>query len=149
MIERTIRYQAAILQDSRILLVRTVVYPEGRDFWLLPGGGRQDGESEEECILREVEEETYLKVRVERLLLHETWQANKGYTQSKTYLCQVVEGQAAVGCEPEPELAGRYAIVEVGWFDLRDESAWGEKLLGDPLTYPELKKIRKLLGFAA
>lgn len=43
--------------------------------------------------------------------------------------------------------AERYAISEVRWFDLRDESDWGLDLLTEPFTYPQLVQARKKLGY--
>jgi ADP-ribose pyrophosphatase YjhB (NUDIX family) len=51
--ERNTRYQAAIIERGRILLVR-----QGSEndyaWWNIPGGGREPGESGEQCIIREV-----------------------------------------------------------------------------------------------
>ena len=43
---RHTRYQAAVIQDGAILLVRCA-FRNGPTIWLLPGGGREDGEDEE------------------------------------------------------------------------------------------------------
>ncbi len=48
-------------------------------------------------------------------------------------------------CEPEPEVASLYAIVDVRWVDLNAEATWGEEIKSDHLTYPLLKKIRPAL----
>jgi len=60
---------AVILNDDgRILLVKHV--PRRGDFWggqwMVPGGGLEPGETLEEGVVREVEEETNLKVEVLR-----------------------------------------------------------------------------------
>ena len=44
------RYQGVILKDSRVLLIRHQEHASGRDYWIIPGGGRLDGESEEDCV---------------------------------------------------------------------------------------------------
>lgn len=50
----------AILQNSegKILLHKRTDF----DFWAFPGGGAEEGESAEDCIIREVFEETGLKI---------------------------------------------------------------------------------------
>jgi 8-oxo-dGTP pyrophosphatase MutT (NUDIX family) len=39
-----------------------LVYSKKRDSWEIPGGGREEGESFEECIAREIKEESNMKV---------------------------------------------------------------------------------------
>ncbi len=43
----------------------------GHSFWVIPGGGLEAGESDEECVIREMREETGLEVQVEKLLIEE------------------------------------------------------------------------------
>ena len=43
-----------IIEDGKLLLS----YLTNRDFWMLPGGGKEDNETDEECAIREVAEET-------------------------------------------------------------------------------------------
>jgi ADP-ribose pyrophosphatase YjhB (NUDIX family) len=145
---RTIRYQGAIVRNDHILLIKHREYASGEDYWIIPGGGREDSETEEECVEREVKEETHLNVTVERLLLDEPGHPDEAYPRLKTYLCIPMAGEARPGYEPESEAAEHYAITEVGWFDLRDETTWGAKVIADPFTYPLLQRIRTVLGYS-
>jgi 8-oxo-dGTP diphosphatase len=144
---RIYRYQGAILRDHHILLIRHQEHQSGRDYWLVPGGGLEPGETEEACVTREMREETNLDVRVERLLFEEQWQEDGGvYRGARTFLCTPISGQAKPGYEPEPEAASHYAIVEVRWVDLENEASWGQKITQDRLTYPFLKKVQAALA---
>jgi ADP-ribose pyrophosphatase YjhB (NUDIX family) len=60
---------AGIIHDDagRILLERRAIEP-GYGLWALPGGMAEPGEATEECLVREVLEETGLDVRAGRLL---------------------------------------------------------------------------------
>lgn len=142
---RRYRYQGAIVRDHHILLIRHQEHTSGHDYWLVPGGGIEPGESEADCITREMREETQLEVRVERLLFEEQWEEGGDYQGAKTYLCTPLSGEPQPGFEPEPEAASHYAIVEVRWVDLRDESTWGAKITLNHITYPFLKKVQALL----
>jgi len=145
---RTIRYQGAIIRNDHILLIKHREYASGDDYWVIPGGGREDGETEEECVEREMMEETHLNVTVKRLLLDEPGHPDEAYPRFKTYLCIPMSGEAHPGYEPESEAAEQYAITEVGWFDLRDETTWEAKVITDPFTYPLLQRIRTVLGYS-
>ena len=51
--------RAIIMRDGMILLT----HETNSGWWLVPGGGLEDGETPEECCIREVEEETGYIVR--------------------------------------------------------------------------------------
>jgi ADP-ribose pyrophosphatase YjhB (NUDIX family) len=144
---RHTRYQGAIVQDDQILLIKHTEHESGRSYWLLPGGGIEDGESEAACVRREMQEETHLRVAVECLLLDEPGVAGGIYQRMKTYLCRVVAGEAQPGYEPEVEASSQYGITEVGWFNVRQEDGWPQDVLADPITYPVLRRVRAALGY--
>jgi 8-oxo-dGTP diphosphatase len=146
-VARRVRYQGAILKDGKILLIKHRQHSTGRSYWVIPGGGIEGVESEQECVIREMKEETNLEVRIERLILDEPAHPDGAYRWRKTYLCTPVSGEASPGYEPEPEAAADYAIVEVRWFDLSDEADWGDVLKQDPFTYPQMVRLREELGY--
>jgi len=57
---------AALIENNQILMVRLTT--ETQSFWTLPGGGLNTGETFEQAVVREVEEEIHLNVRVIRPL---------------------------------------------------------------------------------
>jgi len=107
----------------------------------------EPGETEEECVRREIKEETNLDVRIVSLLLDEPNPTKSTYQLRKTYLCEPNVGEASPGLEPEPEHSKSYSIAEVKWFDVRDESSWDSELTTDPITYGQLQRIRKKLDY--
>lgn len=143
-----VRYQAAIIQNDHVLLLKVWDHTySGNVFWLIPGGGRLQDETEEDCVRREVREETHLEVEVERLLLDEPDFPEGMYERLKTYVCRITTGEARPGLEPEVDTEDRATITEVGWFDLREPKTWDPLALNDPITYPRLQQLRALLGY--
>src|SRR5262245_38042503 len=144
MAKRDVRCQAAVIRDGQILLLRYEL--RGREaYWCFPGGGRE-AESDEECVRREVREETGLTVRVEKLLFEVPAMPPDGvYERWRTYLCIPMAGEARPGTEPGEEHL--VSIREVRWFDLGSEHGWPADLRGDRFTYPQLVRVRELLGF--
>lgn len=136
------RYQAAIIRDHRILLVKHREDKSGRTYWIIPGGGIEPGETEEDCLRREMREETGLEIRVVRLLLDEVADGRIRRPWMKTYLCEPVSGTPRPGDEPE----GFNSIIEARWFDLGDGADWDHDLVDDPFTYPLVQRIRRTLS---
>jgi 8-oxo-dGTP pyrophosphatase MutT (NUDIX family) len=151
-LNRYTRYQGAIVRNHSILLIRHRENESGRSYWILPGGGIEPGETEEDCVRREMKEETNLDVQVRALLLDEPAGLEaRPYLQVRTFLCEPLSEDAKSGNEPdtppEVEAAGLNDIVEVRWFDLRDESNWEPTLINDPIINQPLQRLRKKLGY--
>lgn len=142
---RDCRYQAAILQDDKVLLLKVRDPFSGETFWLVPGGGREGSESEEDCVRREAQEETTLVVHVERLLWEEAITNDSTYRRTRTYLCRVLAGQAAAGSEPELEQHEHHIIEDLAWFPLNQPELWGQEIDDDAITLQFLKQLRETL----
>ncbi|WP_409345001.1 NUDIX domain-containing protein [Paenibacillus sp. MBLB4367] len=56
-----------IVKDDRVLLVK-ITYGANKDYWMIPGGLVEEGETIEEAAVREVEEETGISARPKRLI---------------------------------------------------------------------------------
>lgn len=145
---RHTRYQGAILRDHHLLLIQHRFHSNGYSYWLIPGGGLEPGESEADCVQREMREETGLEVQVERLLLEELAHRNdRTYQVYKTFLCHAVNGEAQPGYEPESDAANTYAIAAVRWFDLRDAVQWDGLVMDGSHTHALLMKLQMSLGY--
>ena len=149
MLRRDVRYQAAIMHDHHVLLLKVVDLESGAMFWVLPGGGREKGESEEACVRREVHEETQLAVAVVRPLFEVPDHPGGIYDRLRIYLCHITSGEARPGIEPEVDTPEHTTIREVGWFDLRAPTTWNALVRGDPITMPLLRQVRAALGYTA
>ncbi len=140
------RYQAVIIQDDKVLLIRGFQKQRGRSFWLLPGGHTEGEETIEECLVREMREETHLEIQVDRLLMEMTLHLDGLIGTNQSYLCTPIGGELKQGCEPEDD---DFEIAALRWFDLSEIADWSQDLLDDPITYPELALIRLILGYTS
>ena len=144
---RSIRYQGAIIRDHHILLLKQVEHASGRSYWQIPGGGIEADETEEQCVQREMLEETGLHVQVDSLLLDEPGAPGWIYQRWKTYRCSILAGEARPGSEPEAVYANAYSFTEVGWFDLRHPATWNEQLEAASYISAWLQRIQAVLGY--
>ena len=144
-----IRYQGAIVSDGaagpEVLLIRHLHPSDGRTYWLLPGGGMEADETPEACVARELVEETGVTVRVDRLVM-DVPSSGPFYDREHRFLCLPLGGDAARGVAPEFVTERPYDIVEVGWFALTDESAWGNVIHSDRITLANLRGLRRALA---
>lgn len=141
MTARDIRYQAAVVDAGRLLLLYCVP-PDEPGFWVLPGGGREAGESAEACVAREVREEAGIEVAVGPLLYDIAADPPDGtYARWRTYRCRVTRG------EPKPGGGeGSAALTAVRWLPLGEPAAWGADLDNDRFLHPQLLRIRAALA---
>jgi 8-oxo-dGTP diphosphatase len=104
---------AAVLRDGlfgpEILMVRH------RDFWTLPGGGIDPGESEPAAAERELLEETGLTGRARRQLFPGCWEVEVDPS-----------ARISIGWDPEHEAAGEPQVLRgVAWFTLDEK--WDDR----------------------
>lgn len=135
------------MRDAAVLLICQREHATGRTYWLLPGGGREAGETPEATVAREMREETNLTVRVERLLFDVAAETRFAHEREHTYLCTPTAGEAAPGYEPEPEFAAAFSFIDVRWVSLLDEAAWGSEILDNPITERNLRLLQHALGY--
>jgi ADP-ribose pyrophosphatase YjhB (NUDIX family) len=97
---------AVIFNDKKEILLVKSTYQRFHP-WGLPGGSLEYGESPEDAVLREVREETSLKVEVEFLLFVKSWTPDR---VGMYYLCSIRDGEF----QPSEE------VSEIGYFPLND-----------------------------
>ena len=102
--------KAVIIQNGRVLLI---LKPNGR--WDLPGGRLEFGESPQETVAREAQEELGLPVAVERLLHCGVRDKNKGPdVVVVSYLCRLQGHVAEIDLSHEHEQARLFAQPDIG-----------------------------------
>jgi len=89
---------AVIVKKGKILLIKRGRDPY-KDFWALPGGFVEYGETTEDAVKREVKEETGLDCDIVSLtgVYSAPDRDPRGHTISVVYLMKVVQGEVAAG----------------------------------------------------
>ena len=94
---------------------------DGRDYWTLPGGGIEPDESAEQTVVREIEEETGLRVEVVRFLFDHPYTGGTSYC----YHSRIVGSMHDLELGTDPEEADlpddARTLRDVRWFRLEDK----------------------------
>ncbi len=143
---RTVRYQGAIVERNRLLLIRFRDPVTRHTFWLIPGGGIEPGESEHDCVRREIREETNLRVEVERLLLEHDDPAG-AYPRLKTYPLPNRQRPPLPRLRTRPaDPPGLRHHRNRLWIDLANPDTWNSEIRQDKITRTVLSQIQQALG---
>ena len=113
---------------GRILICKRRIDQPLGGLWEFPGGKLEAGETIEQCIVREIEEETGLRVRPTRPLEAIEHAYEDVYVCLRPWMCEVLDhGQAGPdGPDGQSGQGGARAIEcdEVRWVEASDLSAY-------------------------
>ncbi|MFM1863362.1 MAG: hypothetical protein RLZ26_1884 [Pseudomonadota bacterium] len=133
--------RAIILHEGRLLLVNA--WPGGQsDLWCAPGGGVERGQSLPETLMREVAEETGLRIAVEEpALVNEFHDPARGFHQVEVFFRARITGEGLdpgwrdpAGVVTERRFFARAEMETIRFKpDLLPAAAWGTGCLYDPL----------------
>lgn len=115
-----VRPTAVLIEDGRILLVEQRVGAGSTREWSLPGGRVKGGETIEECLRREVREETGIDIAIERLLYVCDRIGEGTHVVHLTFVVRRVGGDLCMGSEPERDAHPITAVKMVPLGSLRD-----------------------------
>lgn len=107
-----VRVSAIIIKDKKILLIHRI--KNGDEYWVIVGGGVEEGEGLEEALKREVLEETCLSLLNYKLLGNT--KDDKG-SEHYFYFCNVNEGQPCLG-GPEKERNCKNNWFNLEWVEI-------------------------------
>jgi 8-oxo-dGTP diphosphatase len=131
---------AVVVHEGRVLLIRRGKEPlRGR--WLVPGGTVEWGETLEDALVREVQEETGLTVRPREMVavldrIHQEQGEVRYHFVIVDYLCDWVSGTLLAGSDAEE--AALVPVAELPAYDVPEEAleviAKGLRLCGIAAT---------------
>ena len=83
---------AAIHRDGKIFATQRG-YGEYKGKWEFPGGNREEGESGEEALEREIREELDSKIKIEKLICTTDYDYPSFHLTMDVYLASLIEGR--------------------------------------------------------
>lgn len=89
---KTIRVVAAIIHKDGKIFATQRGYGAYKDYWEFPGGKIEEGESPEEALIREIQEELATTVRIERFLTTVEYDYPEFHLSMDCFTCTIVQG---------------------------------------------------------
>ena len=90
---KTINVVAAIIRDSDRVFATQRGYGEFKDGWEFPGGKVEEGETPQDALKREIEEELETEIEVGDYLTTIEYDYPKFHLSMKCYWAKIVEGK--------------------------------------------------------
>ena len=112
---KTIEVVAAIIQDGDRYFATQRGYGDYKDWWEFPGGKVEAGETPEEALVREIQEELDTTIKVERFLTTVDWDYPKFHLTMHCYLCTVAEGDLTLREHEAAKWLAMEDIDSVNW----------------------------------
>lgn len=124
---------AVVVQGGHILLIQRGHAP-GKDLWALPGGFLNPKETLEDCVVRELIEET--KIKVPEIVLRKSITYSRvfdhpdrdlrGRTLTQAFLVELTGGDGSL-----PKVKGSDDAKKAKWFKLSEIESMGEVIYAD------------------
>ena len=90
---KSIRVSAAVIHRDGKIFATKRGYGEYKGKWEFPGGKREEGESGEEALYREIREELDSKVKIEKLICTTDYDYPTFHLTMDVYLSTLIEGK--------------------------------------------------------
>ena len=108
------RVQAIVVRNNAVLMVKHK--QDGREYWCLPGGAQEPGESPEQGAIRELRE----KCSVSGVIVRQTSHAREaGDDETYSFLVDIGNQIPSLGSDPDVPV-GHEVLVDAMWLQLRE-----------------------------
>ena len=122
---KTIEVVAAIIRKGDRIFATQRGYGEWKDWWELPGGKTEPGETPEEALVREIREELSTEICIDKFLCTVDYDYPKFHLTMQCYMCtlgsealHLNEHEAARWLAPEELRSVNWLPADLGLIDL-------------------------------
>ena len=112
---KSIRVSAAVIHRDGKIFATQRGYGEYKGKWEFPGGKREEGESGEEALYREIREELDSKVKIEKLICTTDYDYPTFHLTMDVYLASLVEGKLTLLEHEDAKWVSLDSIDDLDW----------------------------------
>lgn len=112
---KSIRVSAAVIHRDGKIFATQRGYGEYKGKWEFPGGKREEGESGEEALYREIREELDSKVKIEKLICTTDYDYPTFHLTMDIYLSTLIEGKLTLLEHEDAQWVSLDSIDDLDW----------------------------------
>ena len=112
---KSIRVSAAVIHRDGKIFATQRGYGEYKGKWEFPGGKREEGESGEEALEREIREELDSKVKIEKLICTTDYDDPTFHLTMDVYLSTLIEGKLTLLEHEDAQWVSLDSIDDLDW----------------------------------
>lgn len=112
---KSIRVSAAVIHRDGKIFATKRGYGEYKGKWEFPGGKREEGESGEEALYREIREELDSKVKIEKLICTTDYDYPTFHLTMDVYLSTLIEGKLTLLEHEDAKWVSLDSIDNLDW----------------------------------
>ena len=116
-IKKTVHVVGAIIENEDGEILCALRGPEMTlpNYWEFPGGKIEEGESKEEALIREIDEELGCRIKVLKHVDDTTYEYEKVIVRLETFLSRIIEGVPEVSEHAEIKWVPRKELKTLNW----------------------------------
>ena len=112
---KTVNVVAAVIRDGNKIFATQRGYGEFKDGWEFPGGKVEEGETPQEALKREIEEELETEIEVGEYLTTIEHDYPKFHLSMKCYWARIIEGKPVLLEHEAARWLSREELDSVAW----------------------------------
>lgn len=112
---KQISVAAAVIRDKDRIFATQRGYGEYKDWWEFPGGKIEDGETPEEALRREIQEELDTQIKVGRRIAKVEYDYSDFHLSMDCFLCSIVSGRLTLLEAEDAAWLTRETLRNVNW----------------------------------
>lgn len=112
---KNVKVVAAIIVDNNKIFATQRGYGEFKDGWEFPGGKIEKGETAENALVREIQEELDTKISVNEKIDTVEYDYPKFHLSMDCFICNVIEGDLVLKEHEDAKWLSKDELYSVDW----------------------------------